>query len=94
MAPSAKALKEALIEGTCAVFKLEPDATSVNKVRHHVEQKLSLEEDFFSGQDWKQKSKEIIKEYVVSLEGYLLRVAESPVLTRNATGQIARRMDA
>ncbi|KGQ10874.1 hypothetical protein BBAD15_g3775 [Beauveria bassiana D1-5] len=68
MAPSAKALKEALIEGTCAVFNLEPDATSVNKVRHHVEQKLSLEEDFFSGQDWKQKSKEIIKEYVGKLQ--------------------------
>ncbi|KAK8146049.1 hypothetical protein G3M48_003645 [Beauveria asiatica] len=68
MAPSAKALKEALIEGTCAVFNLEPDATSVNKVRHHVEQKLSLEEDFFSGQDRKQKSKEIIKEYVGKLQ--------------------------
>ncbi|KAF1737367.1 hypothetical protein CRV24_002983 [Beauveria bassiana] len=68
MAASAKALKEALIEGTCAVFNLEPDATSVNKVRHHVEQKLSLEEDFFSGQDWKQKSKEIIKEYVGKLQ--------------------------
>lgn len=68
MAPSAKALKEALIEGTCDVFKLEPDTTSVNKVRHHVEEKLGLEEDFFSGEDWKQKSKEVIKEYVVSLE--------------------------
>ncbi|KAM3516163.1 hypothetical protein MY11210_000185 [Beauveria gryllotalpidicola] len=68
MTPSAKALKEALIDGTCAVFKLEPDATSVNKVRHHVEQKLSLEEDFFSGNDWKQKSKEIIKEYVGKLQ--------------------------
>lgn len=66
MAPSAKALREALIEGTCDVFKLEPDTTSVNKVRHHVEQKLGLEGDFFSGKDWKQKSKEVIKEYVVS----------------------------
>ncbi|OAA82206.1 hypothetical protein LEL_01751 [Akanthomyces lecanii RCEF 1005] len=67
MAPSAKALREALIEGTCDVFKLEPDTTSVNKVRHHVEQKLDLEEDFFSGKDWKQKSKEVIKEYVGKL---------------------------
>ncbi|KAJ6786471.1 hypothetical protein PWT90_06509 [Aphanocladium album] len=67
MVLSAKALKEALIEGTCDVFKLEPDTTSVNKVRHHVEQKLELEEDFFSGDDWKQKSKEIIKEYVGKL---------------------------
>ncbi|KAJ3496838.1 hypothetical protein NLG97_g2362 [Lecanicillium saksenae] len=67
MAPSAEALKEALIEGTCDVFKLEPDTTSVNKVRHHVEEKLGLEEDFFSGEEWKQKSKEIIKEYVGKL---------------------------
>lgn len=68
MAPSAKALREALIEGTCDVFKLEPDTTSVNKVRHHVEQKLGLEEDFFSGKGWKQQSKEVIKEYVVSIQ--------------------------
>ncbi|EGX96363.1 transcriptional regulator, putative [Cordyceps militaris CM01] len=66
MAPSAKALKEALIEGTCDVFKLEPDTTSVNKIRHHVEERLGLREDFFSDKDWKGKSKEIIKEYVNS----------------------------
>lgn len=67
MAPSAKALREALIQGTCDVFKLGPDTTTVNKVRHHVEQELGLDEDFFNGGDWKQKSKEIIKEHVVSL---------------------------
>ncbi|XWW92536.1 hypothetical protein V2A60_000459 [Cordyceps javanica] len=67
MPPSAKALEQALIEGTCDVFKLEPDTTSVNKVRHHVEEKLNLADDFFSSEDWKQKSKEIIKEYVGKL---------------------------
>ncbi|KAJ2981709.1 hypothetical protein NQ176_g1863 [Zarea fungicola] len=67
MAPPAKALKDALIQGTCDVFKLDPDTTSVNKVRRHVEEQLGLDEGFFAGDSWKQSSKEIIKEYVGKL---------------------------
>lgn len=72
MAPPAKALKDALIQGTCDVFKLDPDTTSVNKVRRHVEEQLGLDEGFFAGDSWKQSSKEIIKEYVVSLPGRIV----------------------
>ncbi|KAL6899011.1 hypothetical protein GGI43DRAFT_76497 [Trichoderma evansii] len=67
MAPSAAKLKEALIEGTCEIYKAEPDGTSVNKVRRHVEEKLGLEDGFFTSDTWKQKSKTIIKEQVDKL---------------------------
>lgn len=66
MAPSTKKLEQALIDGTSEVFSAEPDGTSVNKVRRHVEEKLGLEEGFFTSGYWKQKSKALIKEYVVS----------------------------
>lgn len=72
MAPSPKKLEEALIEGTCQVFAAEPDATTVNKVRKHVEDSLGLEDGFFTGDDWKQKSKALIKEYVVSIALWVL----------------------
>lgn len=67
MAPSEKELEAALIDATCAVYEAEPDATSVNKVRKQAEDKLGLEDGFFADGDWKSKSKEIIKKYVVSL---------------------------
>lgn len=67
MAPAPEKLEEALIEGTCQVFAAEPDATTVNKVRKHVEDSLDLEDGFFTGDDWKQRSKALIKEYVVSI---------------------------
>ncbi|KAL7938869.1 hypothetical protein V8C35DRAFT_289432 [Trichoderma chlorosporum] len=67
MAPSAAKLKEALIEGTREVYSAEPDGTSVNKVRRHVEEKLGLEDGFFTSETWKQKSKTIIKEQVDKL---------------------------
>ncbi|KAI9147720.1 transcriptional regulator [Paramyrothecium foliicola] len=65
--PSAKAIEGALIRSTCDVWKDDPDGTSVNKVRQHVEEKLELEEGFLSAGDWKQKSKSLIKEYVTKL---------------------------
>ncbi len=65
MAPSPKELEEALIAGTHRVFTADPDTTTVNKVRHHVEEKLGLGEGFFASDDWKQRSKALIKEYVV-----------------------------
>ncbi|KAL6893198.1 hypothetical protein HDV57DRAFT_226099 [Trichoderma longibrachiatum] len=67
MAPSAAKLKEALIEGTREVYQAEPDGTSVNKVRRLVEEKLGLEDGFFTSEAWKQKSKTIIKEQVDKL---------------------------
>lgn len=66
MAPTTTELEEALIIGTHQVFTAEPDATTVNKVRKHVEESMDLEDGFFSSGDWKQKSKALIKEYVVS----------------------------
>lgn len=66
MAPSTNQLEEALINGTYHVFTAEPDATTVNKVRKHVEESMGLEEGFFTSDDWKQKSKALIKQYVVS----------------------------
>ncbi|KAL6815766.1 hypothetical protein GGI42DRAFT_116217 [Trichoderma sp. SZMC 28013] len=67
MAPSAAQLKAALIEGTREVYSAEPDGTSVNKVRRRVEEKLGLEDGFFTSETWKQKSKTIIKEQVDKL---------------------------
>lgn len=65
MAPSAKVIKQALVDGTCTVFREDPDAISVNKVRRHVTDDLELGEDFFSTGEWKQNSKLVIKETVV-----------------------------
>lgn len=87
MAPSAKKLEAALISGTYEVFRDEPDATTVNKVRKHVETKLGLEDGFFAGPDWKQKSKTVIKEYVVS------RVTPPlAVMANSTTGKGTRRL--
>lgn len=62
-------LEAALIQATCDVFKAEPDATTVNKVRKQTEENLDLEEGFLAGEEWKSKSKGLIKEYVVSCIG-------------------------
>lgn len=70
MAPSAKKLRSALLDATCQVFKAEPDATSVNKVRKQAEENLGLEEGFFLSSDWKQQSKTMIKGFVVSYNAY------------------------
>lgn len=75
MALSEKELEKALVEGTREVFTEDPDATSVNKVRKHVEDKLDLDEGFFTGPDWKSKSKEIIKKHVVCADGAVLNTA-------------------
>ena len=67
MAPSAKKIEQALVDGTCAVRRAEPDGTSVNKVRRHVAAELGLDEDFFVSDQWKAKSKTIIKATVVCI---------------------------
>ena len=68
MAPSAKKLEEALLRGTYETYRLEPEATTVNKVRKQVEEDLGLEDGFFSSGQWKSKSKTLIKERVVSYD--------------------------
>ncbi|PHH79328.1 hypothetical protein CDD80_5091 [Ophiocordyceps camponoti-rufipedis] len=67
MPPSAKEIETALIDGTCHVYKADPESISVNGVRRHVEQKLDLEQDFFTLGEWKGRSKALIKEYVDKL---------------------------
>ncbi|KAM4056564.1 transcriptional regulator [Hirsutella rhossiliensis] len=67
MAPPTEELEAALIDGTCQIYSQEPDATSVNKVRRHAEQKLELDDGFFAGDEWKNKSKALIKKYVDKL---------------------------
>ncbi|KFA75831.1 hypothetical protein S40288_01900 [Stachybotrys chartarum IBT 40288] len=67
MAPSAKKLEQALVDGTREVWIEEPDNVTVNKVRKHVEEKLDLEDGFFSAGQWKNRSKTVIKEHVVKL---------------------------
>ncbi|KAG6013952.1 hypothetical protein E4U54_006070 [Claviceps lovelessii] len=67
MVPPPKELEAALIDGTYHIFTTEPDATTVNKVRKHVEEEQGLEEGFFTSHEWKQKSKAIIKEHVDKL---------------------------
>ena len=66
MAPSTKKLRAALIDATCQIFQAEPDATTVNKVRKQAEADLSLDDGFFASAEWKQSSKQIIKDHVVS----------------------------
>ena len=65
MMPSTKKLQAALLDATCQVFKADPDATSVNKVRKQAEADLGLNDGFFSTSEWKQTSKELIKGHVV-----------------------------
>lgn len=65
MAPSTKKLEEALINGTCQVYNTDPDATSVNRIRKHVEEELGLDDGFFNSDKWKKRSKDLIKEQVV-----------------------------
>ena len=65
MAPSTGELESALVDATCEVFEAEPDATSVNKIRKQAEDDLNLKDGFFADGEWKQKSKAIIKQYVV-----------------------------
>jgi hypothetical protein len=91
MAPSTKAIETALVDGTVDVFRAEPDETTVNKVRRHVEDKLELGENFLSSAKWKQKSKELIKTTVVSTPR--IRGANCIMLT-GVVGKAGRRLGA
>ncbi|KAL6400713.1 hypothetical protein AUP68_16428 [Ilyonectria robusta] len=67
MAPPAKKIEQALLDGTYEVYSEAPDDTTVNKVRKHVEEKLSLKDGFFTTGNWKAKSKTLIKDRVDQL---------------------------
>jgi hypothetical protein len=67
MAPSNDEIEQALLDATYQVYKYDPDDTTVNKVRKQTEENLGLEDGFLSSDDWKKKSKELIKQRVVSL---------------------------
>ncbi|KAF5017304.1 hypothetical protein F66182_10776 [Fusarium sp. NRRL 66182] len=67
MAPSDNEIEQALLDSTYQVYKASPDETSVNKVRKQAEENLGLENGFLSSDEWKQKSKALIKERVTKL---------------------------
>ncbi|KOS18273.1 hypothetical protein ESCO_002707 [Escovopsis weberi] len=93
MAPSAAKLKEALVRGTREVFEAEPDETSVNKVRKHVEEKLGLDEGFFTVGKWKQTSKAVIKEQVDKLLNDVAEAGSEPEVTTAAKAKEAESRD-
>ena len=68
MSPSPKAVETELVSVTDAIFaSAERDGLSVNQVRRRVEDRLALDAGFLDGGDWKARSKEVVKERVVSL---------------------------
>lgn len=65
--PSEKVLESDLAKVTREIFRSnERDVLSVNLIRKRVQEKHNLDDDFFTGQKWKNKSKTIIKNLVVS----------------------------
>jgi hypothetical protein len=66
--PRKQAAKELTAELVIAVREIYNSdvPVTVNGVRQRVEEKLDLDEGFFKEADWKDKSKEIIKDAVVS----------------------------
>ncbi|KAF4957715.1 hypothetical protein FGADI_2954 [Fusarium gaditjirri] len=67
MAPSEDKIEEALLDATYQIYQATPDETTVNKVRKQTEENLSLDEGFFSNAEWKQRSKNLIKDRVEKL---------------------------
>ena len=65
MAPPKRQIEEAILQGTYEVYSEDPDSTSVNKVRKHVEEELGLDDGFLANGTWKSKSKSLIKQRVV-----------------------------
>ncbi|KAJ4024316.1 hypothetical protein NW752_002884 [Fusarium irregulare] len=67
MAPSSDEIRQALLDATYQVYQATPEETTVNKVRKQTEENLGLDDGFLSSEDWKKKSKDIIKERVEKL---------------------------
>ncbi|RGP78084.1 transcription factor [Fusarium longipes] len=67
MAPTDDEIEQALLDATYQVYQANPDETTVNKVRKQTEQDLGLDDGFLASDDWKKKSKELIKQRVEKL---------------------------
>lgn len=63
MAPPAKTLERDLKKAVRELF--DTDELTVNAVRKRVEEMHNLDEDFFSAPEWKNRSKTIIKDFLV-----------------------------
>ncbi|EHK97780.1 hypothetical protein GLAREA_10114 [Glarea lozoyensis ATCC 20868] len=68
MAPSSSALVAQLKKSVKHIFDTDREQLSVKKVRSAVEEELDLENGFFLSPEWKDKSKQIIKEHVEHLD--------------------------
>lgn len=66
MAPTKKALTDALRAAVTHAYHHDRDTLTVKRIRNKVEQNLDLEEGFFLSPTWKDQSKEIITSRVVS----------------------------
>ncbi|KAI6381322.1 hypothetical protein MCOR25_001255 [Pyricularia grisea] len=62
MAPKASALEAALKNAVRSLYEEVGDQISVNAVRKQAEDEIGLDEGFFVSDDWKARSKTIIKE--------------------------------
>ncbi|TLS23212.1 uncharacterized protein PpBr36_06462 [Pyricularia pennisetigena] len=62
MAPKAAALEAALKNAVRTLYEEVGDQISVNAVRKQAEDEMGLDEGFFVSEDWKARSKTIIKE--------------------------------
>jgi len=67
MPPKPSVIKEELAKTVRDLFKTDRNSLTVNLVRKNVEENLGLDEGFFRGPNWKQKSKELITNTVVCL---------------------------
>jgi hypothetical protein len=65
MPPGSKVLEAELGKTVDQLWQRDQANLTVNKVRAIVAKKLKLEEDFFVQEDWKARSKNLIKKRVV-----------------------------
>lgn len=80
MAHSDEELEAELRDAVRDTVLKDRDSLTINSVRKLVEEKLDLEQGFFLSDSWKQRSKLLIKEAVVSASSPL-RVHVPPMLT-------------
>ena len=85
MAPSTKELEIRLRKAVEKAYKLDPDSLTVKKVRTQVESDLGLEDGFFTSEDWKDKSKALIKDWAVSeLVGFPRPIVLTNIRTKSS----------
>lgn len=77
--PPEKVLTAELVTTVRGIYhSAEHDQLSVNLVRQRVESKLGLEDGFFKDGHWKAKSKNVIKDAVVSLQFRYVSLCSHP----------------